>query len=893
MTNATSMPQADDPVLHEKFGLGRLVTILDETVIARFGETLHQLPTDQVTFPPSLKAALRKNEFHGSDFALQRAQALAIKSVNDQWGVFTRSRVQLLPHQLWVCKTVTQSWPVRWLVADDVGLGKTIECGLVLMPLISSGRIRRLLILAPAKLVPQWQARLKEMFDIRLQQYAPEVDDAKGSFWASANMVVASFHTLRDDRRGARTRVLDAEAWDMVVVDEAHHLGLDKRTGPTLARSLVAELAERQKLESLLLFTGTPHKGKDYAFLGLMQLLRPETFDPNKSLTEQLPLLAGSMIRNNKSMVTDLKGNTLFTKVSVSTSEFTYTQQEQNFYDLMSGFILDGRAYASNLSGRAATARMLVLTTLQKLAASSIAAIKAALIKRIAALKSKIELSNEAVEPQETEQPETLDEVAEFEVRLATESAILLINDEVSRLEELVAIAQEVETETKISRLITMIDSEMPPGEPVLLFTEYKATQALVINALHARFGYGCASFINGDERLEGVQNEAGDIKVISAVRQQVADNFNDGKIRFLVSTEAGGEGIDLQERCATLIHVDMPWNPMRLHQRVGRISRYGQKRDVNVHILRNPETVEARIWDLLNQKLDRIQATIDSVMPDREDIRELVIGMTENGAFDSAFSGAVGRELSSLHQWFDQETKSFGGDDIVSTVRSLIGSVAAFDFQKFGKDMPQVDLPDLEPFFRSVLTGQKRRLTNQPEGLEVVTPDVWRKENLNLRTRYQKLTFDRHVRGEGASSRIIGVGHPLVDHAIKAAAAVDALIAQVDGFEGTLLIVSVEDVVTGQSGLVHRMVFGFLTNDQGEMILRDWELLLLLNKLKPAAQASRHQDSKADTTNVDHLVEKFNAEILKSDLGFRIPVSIPMCLLLGENSAPHQSEKL
>lgn len=115
--------------------------------------------------------------------------------------------------------------PFRWLVADDVGLGKTIECGLSLMPLMASGRVKRALILAPAKLVPQWRTRLKEMFDLRFQQYVGAADNPRGDFWATADKVVASLQTLRDDRRGARARLLEAEPWDVVVVDEAHHRG--------------------------------------------------------------------------------------------------------------------------------------------------------------------------------------------------------------------------------------------------------------------------------------------------------------------------------------------------------------------------------------------------------------------------------------------------------------------------------------------------------------------------------------------------------------------------------------------------------------------------------------------------------------------------------------------
>ena len=144
--------------------------------------------------------------------ALTRAQALAIHSVNAQWGVFSRSRVQLLPHQLWVCRQVTRTWPTRWLVADDVGLGKTIEAGLIMEPLLSSGRVRRVLVLAPARLVGQWRARLKTMFDIRLQEYAADLDRGRVNFWETSQQVVASFHTLR--MKGARERLLTADAWD-------------------------------------------------------------------------------------------------------------------------------------------------------------------------------------------------------------------------------------------------------------------------------------------------------------------------------------------------------------------------------------------------------------------------------------------------------------------------------------------------------------------------------------------------------------------------------------------------------------------------------------------------------------------------------------------------------
>ena len=142
--------------------------------------------------------------------------------------------------------------------------------------------------------------------------------------------------------------------------------------------------------------------------------------------------------------------------------------------------------------------------------------------------------------------------------------------------------------------------------------------------ALMRKYGEDSVTFINGDERIEDLLLPDGSRVSRQINRVEAADRFNAGRVRFLISTEAGGEGIDLQERCHSLIHVDLPWNPMRLHQWVGRLNRYGHKNPVEVITLRNPATVEARIWDLLNAKLERIMAAISGVMDEPEDLLQL-----------------------------------------------------------------------------------------------------------------------------------------------------------------------------------------------------------------------------------------------------------------------------
>ena len=866
----------DCPVHHPRHGEGRVVHDLGNTIIARFGAALEQVERGELEVVRSLADALIEGIPDDPLAVLARAQALLIRSINDQWGVFSRSRVQLLPHQLWVCRQVTQHWPARWLVADDVGLGKTIEAGLILTPLMAGGRIQRLLILAPARLVPQWRARLKSMFDIRLSEYTREQDRGKISFWDTASQVVASFHTLRQP--AARDRLLAAEPWDMVMVDEAHHFQSQDRLS-TQTYDLLRELQDRGRIESLVLFTGTPHRGKDFSFLALMRLIRPDLFDPRQPVGDQLPKLREAMIRNNKALVTDLEGRLLFQPVSTETVDYDYAPAEAAFYQTMSDFILDGRAYALSLTGREQSARMLLLIALQKLAASSIAAIRSALERRRTMLTEAVQRATADL----PEEAETLDGAAEQDEALPDQVALFLMQGEIGRLDDLIALARGITAEAKIARLIALIDEQVPPDEPLLLFTEYKATQALVIAALEARFGKGCAGFINGDERL-AVQEPDGAIRVRVLSRDSAADDFNTGGTRFLVSTEAGGEGIDLQDRCATLVHVDLPWNPMRLHQRVGRLNRYGQKRAVRVFLLRNPATVEARIWALLEAKLARIQAALSASMEEVEDIAQLVIGMQGGRFFDELFAEGAnvvpGSPSERLTDWFDARTATFGGRDALETVRTMLGQVARFDFGAIGGSIPRIDLPALEPFFRNAMVLMGRRVTRGEDGLSVATPEDW-KRSLDLQPRYNGLVFDRSLPGNERMNRLLGVGHPLLDHALAEAAGYPVLIGRVRDLVQPMLLAGVEDEVTGTGGTLHRVVLAVeRPGSDGRSPLADWQALDRLNGCL-AGDDQAAPLTCAERAETQALIELLPGALPSVAVPFRRPRALPLLCLL------------
>lgn len=310
------------------------------------------------------------------------------------------------------------------------------------------------------------------------------------------------------------------------------------------------------------------------------------------------------------------------------------------------------------------------------------------------------------------------------------------------------------------------------------------------------------------------------------------ADNFNAGKVRFLVSTEAAGEGIDLQESCHTLIHVDLPWNPMRLHQRVGRLNRYGQKHSVEVVTLRNPDTVESRIWEKLNAKIQNIMIAFGTAMDEPEDLLQLVLGMTSPSLFTELFSQASKVPKDSLSSWFDAKTKTFGGHGTLDTVKNLVGNSSRFDYQNL-KDIPRKDLQDLQSFFEAMLQLNKRRIGREGDGLSFKTPDEWLKDP-GVRNRYEGLVFSREVKGREASLRIVGVGHRAFDQAIEQARQQSAMLTAIKGIDAPVAVFRVFDRITGKSGNVKQLVYAILSGGDGKelIVLKDWQVLDLVNRL-------------------------------------------------------------
>lgn len=858
-------------VFHPLHGEGQVRQDLGDTVIVRFTTGLQELLASELQIRGTINLA------QDDDRAIEvvtKALALSIRSVNDQWGVFGRSRIQLLPHQLWVCHRILQDWPNRWLIADDVGLGKTVEAGLAVLALTSRQMINRVLILCPASLCIQWQERLLRMFDLRFQIFY-STDAHREAAWDVSSQVIASLHTVRNYASGQNEddprllAMLSAKSWDLIIVDEAHHLNHDETGGMTLGYRLVKKLDDEGQLKGMLLFTGTPHRGKDFSFLALLHLINPQAFSPYLGIDDQLRNLHSVMIRNNKQAVTDLDGKPLFQSVVVRPEEYAFSDSERVFYERMTLFILQGRAYADNLGMSARRTNHLVLTTLQKLASSSIAAVSQTLRKRLAKIdgaKRPVPAFHELEDMWSAPDPEQGDAANLVAEDVVSEANQLLVGES-SYLSQLIELADGVTRETKIERIIA-IAREMPHDEPLLIFTEFKTTQRAIFIRLSETFGDNSTAFLNGDGILRDMPLQYGGPEIHSA-KDEAARQFNDGRKRFLICTEAGGEGIDLHHRCNAVVHADLPWNPMRLHQRNGRLYRLNQKRQVQVTLLRNSETLESRIWDLLEEKLQRVQRAYSGAMEAPDDIAQLVLGMAPAGTYERMQVESLGKSATEVASTVARATQFLDSQRALDTVLSIFGNCSRFDFGHSVKHLPKVDLPDLKPFLELALKRHQRLLKTSPddaESFDFISPEAWAAQR-GIRARYKGLHCDRHRPGKDALIHLLGAGHPIIDLALREAVDLPARSCKIGSGPDSLVIVQIQDRVT--SGPQRTAIYAgiLLSESRTHQFLHDWEIIHYLNGL-----SKRHRQWDKGDQQVDVIAShRITVDALLPDLIERV----------------------
>ena len=524
-----------------------------------------------------------------------RTLAHLLERWHQNTGALTRLEIDPLPHQLHLVHHILRSGNLNWMIADDVGLGKTIEVGMLLSALLARKEFRRILIVTPGGLTTQWQEELKLLFgldDFMIHGRDFHAHDA--NHWRLYPRVIASMDRLK--RADHLESIHHAGAWDLIVFDEGHRLS-SRQYGEHIKRSerylLAASL--RQQTDHMMLLTATPHQGREDAFVALLELLRPEWREHFEQLHQHTDLLRQMIYRNRKIDVTDAQGQFIFKGHRSLALEVPRGDAEEVFDRLLSAYLERGEDQASS-SGRQGKAIGFVMTVYRKLAASSHAAILKALRRRRERILSLLLEQTSLLEDEALALDERFESQRQEDALEQAAVAGEFFSGELEQLQELIALLEQLLLQDKKLEAMHQLLSTLLREDAqrrILIFTEFRSTQEHLEAALAARFGAERIATIHGGKDL--------------GERRQAQLAFNEGPAQFLISTEAGGEGLNLQRRCHTMINYDLPWNPMRMVQRMGRLYRYGQTQPVVVCNLKYGATLDARVVELLYERLEKV----------------------------------------------------------------------------------------------------------------------------------------------------------------------------------------------------------------------------------------------------------------------------------------------
>ena len=555
-----------------------------------------------------------------------QAYSLGIAYEFDPYFGLSISRVDPLPHQLEAVYDYLLKLPrVRFLLADDAGAGKTIMAGLLLRELKLRGLVERVLVVCPANLTFQWQRELKEKFDEKtVVLKGQEIRDQFGvNQWLEQKSVITSLDLAK---RNEILPGLQQVHWDLAIVDEAHRMSWTPPSRKT-ARYALGELL-RDTADHLLFLTATPHKGDPTNFSLFLQLLDVDVYADVKSIHEAMNRRrAPFYLRRTKEAMVYFPerrpdgtwtARKIFTKRIPHTVDFQIDGAEFDLYRTVTNFVKrqSTKAAAQGDDPRARAVGFL-MSLYQRRLASSTYSMRHSLENRAKRLEDGLKRAQELVRlvPPELPTPEELEEMEDFERERLEEmlEAITLagsaeqVREEIEELKQLAEQAKQVEesaTEAKLSRLRNLLQQQGffdNPDQRLLIFTEFKDTLDYLVGRLKD-WGFR-VGFIHG-----GMKPGFRDVQGTRLCAEQ---QFKDGEIQVLVATEAAGEGINLQ-CCNILFNYDIPWNPNRLEQRMGRIHRYGQHKDCLIFNFVATNTIEGHVLQRLLEKLQEIRDALD-----------------------------------------------------------------------------------------------------------------------------------------------------------------------------------------------------------------------------------------------------------------------------------------
>jgi adenine-specific DNA-methyltransferase len=572
---------------------------------------------------------MRLTDFHTRLFAFELTKRCSTDSLEKLAGALVDAQVDLNPHQVEAALFAFKSPLSRGaLLADEVGLGKTIEAGLVISQHWAE-RKRRILVITPANLRKQWHQEMQEKFflpcsilESKSYNHAVKHGNFK-PFAAPDSIVICSYQFAK-----GKAAEVNAMPWDLVVIDEAHRLRNVYRPSNVIANTLKLALAPFPKL----LLTATPLQNSLLELFGLVSFIDEHAFGDLRSFREQFSYIGDDgTFAHLKARLQPICHRTLrrqvtayvpYTKRFAMVERFTPAESEDRLYNAISDYLR-----RDNLQALPASQRSLMTLVLRKLLASSTFAIAGALDTLIARLHAKLEKqqSQQTLEEQLDEDYEALDETAEewtddpVKEPMSVEE-VEALRREVADLEAFRDLAVSIRHNAKGEALVSALTKafaearRLRAAEKAIIFTESRKTQDYLQRLLaDSKQADGIVLFngSNTDPRSREiykswVERHAGTDRVTGSrtadMRSAIVDYFRE-EGRIMIATEAAAEGINLQF-CSLVVNYDLPWNPQRIEQRIGRCHRYGQKHDVVVvNFLNSKNEADQRVYELLEQK--------------------------------------------------------------------------------------------------------------------------------------------------------------------------------------------------------------------------------------------------------------------------------------------------
>jgi len=771
------------------------------------------------------------------------AARLGLAYEYDPYFSLSIARVDPLPHQLEAVYHYILPLPsIRFLLADDAGAGKTIMAGLLLKELKLRGLVARTLIVVPANLAFQWQREMRDRFRERFDIIrGVDLKNAYGvNPWQERHQVITSMDWAK------REDVLESIGrtnWDLIIVDEAHKMSASDPEHKT-ERYQLGELLS-QKTHHLLFLTGTPHKGDPVNFCLFLQLLDRDVYGDVSSLEEAMKRNhAPFYLRRTKEALVSFpnpetgKARRLFTNREVRTVRFELDGQEFEFYEALTRYVQDQSIRAAADSTARGRALGFTMAMYQRRFASSIYAVRRSLERRLQKLEDRLRRP----QPEAVADLSRLDEIDE------------LPEDEVSRLEEEVeqaslpserqGIQREIEELNALARMARALEEKKissklaklrevvadqnifdDPKTKLLVFTEYKETLDYLVRMIE---GWGLrVTQIHGGMKI-GDRDTPG-------TRLYAERDFRE-EAQVLVATEAAGEGINLQF-CWLMVNFDIPWNPMRLEQRMGRIHRYGQERDCLIFNFVAANTREGQVLERLLERLreirrelgsDQVFDVVGQIVPANyleRLFRELYAGrMTQQAVLDriikdfdrERFSRICQSTLEGLAKK-DLNLSVILGRTAEAKERRLVPEVVE---EFFLQAAPVAGIPTPKGRHGIYTVGRiPRHLKSTGERLEPRFGPLGRE--------YRRITFDKRHLAEDPTLEWVTPGHPLFEvvreevwEKVQADLRRGAVFYDLNRTTPSRLEVYAASIADGRGNTLHRQVFVVEIADSGNMRL-------------------------------------------------------------------------